>query len=580
MRLLNVVGAVAAVLFIWCGAAAAQDSGPAAFKIEALNAGLTAPPKGLDRTTPQASLEAFLSATDRTDYRTAAHLLDLADVPVAEQPVTGADLANKLGLILHRKVSIDLGAIPDRPDGMETLGSSREPMVGEPRKSLSLGQLDLGRWPVTIRLNRVQVGEEAPVWVFSRQTVEHVDALFQKYGPTAVEKAMPDALRTDAFWGLLWWEVIAIPLILGITALIGYIFYRLFGMVERRVPYEGVEDVVRILKLPAILIILAAFVHVVVMKTFVFSAGADTTVSTLFWLLVLIALVVGVSRVLDTIIDRTSNRYLSRIDKPENTRARMWYTNLSAAKRIGVIAVVVIGLAVALSSLKIFSSFGLSLLVSAGLATAVFGLAAQTVLGNIFASLQLAIAQPIRIGDAILYEGQWAYVEKIKYTYVQLRTWDQKRFIVPVKNFISTTFENWTMEDPQMIKPVELKLDHRVDVELMRRAFRDMAAEDEGFVDGADPKVQMIGQDEDGVMLRFYCTAADPSTAWDLHCRIRERLMALLRTLDEPSGLPRTRIAYVANTIGEDTAGPRTDTGTPDPDTGEAGEHTVAEAAR
>ncbi len=512
MRFHGVLRVAVAALFLWTGAAFAQDGGPDVFKVESLNPGLPAPPEGLDRSTPQATLEAFLSAVGRTDYKTAAYLLDLGDVPEAEQASRGPQLAEDLSMVIERKIPLDLGDIPDRPDGMETMGTSREPMVGQPRKSISLGQLDLARWPVSIRLNRVQVGEESPVWVFSRQSVEHIEPLFMRYGPTPLEKALPDSLRTDAFWSLMWWEVIAIPMIFAATILLGYVFYRMFNIVEKRVPYEPVEDVVRILKLPAILIIIAAFVHVVVMKTFVFSSGADTSISTVFWLLVLVAIVVAAARVMDTIIDHTSDRYLERIDKPENTRARMWYTNLSAAKRIGVILVLVIGTAVALSSLDVFSSFGLSLLVSAGVATAVFGLAAQTVLGNIFASLQLAIAQPIRIGDAVLYDGQWAYVEKIKYTYVQLRTWDQKRFIVPVKNFISNSFENWTMEDPEMIKTVELKLDHRVDVELLRRAFRDMAAEDEDFVDDADPKVQVIGQDEDGITLRFYCTAADPSS--------------------------------------------------------------------
>ncbi|WMS42069.1 mechanosensitive ion channel [Acuticoccus sp. MNP-M23] len=581
MRWTRILAALVASVCLWGGGALAQGSGPDVFKVDALNAGLPAPPQGLDRTTPQSTLEAFLRANGRTDYRTAAYLLDLADIPDAEQAARGPELARKLGLVIERKIPLDLAAIPDRPDGMETMGTSREPMVGEPRKSISLGQLDLERWPVSVRINRVQAGDDAsPVWVFSRQSVEHIDALFKRYGPTPLEKAMPGALRTDAFWGLMWWEVIAIPLIFAATVLIGYIFYRLFGIVERRVPFGPVEDVVRLLKLPIILIILAAFVQVVVMKTFVFSAGADTSVSTVFWLLILVALVVGVSRVMDAIIDNTSDRYLERIDKPENTRARMWYTNLSAAKRIGIIIVLVVGVAIAFSSLRLFSSFGLSLLVSAGVATAVLGLAAQTVLGNIFASLQLAIAQPIRIGDSVLYDGQWAHVEKINYTFVQLRTWDQKRFIVPVKNFISNAFENWTMEEPEMIKPVELKLDHRVDVEFLRREFRKMAEEDEDFVDHADPKVQVISQDEDGIMLRFYCTAADPSTAWDLHCRIRERLMAVVRTLDEPSGLPRTRIAYVSNTVDSDAAGPRTDTGKPNPDTGEPGEKTVEQAAQ
>ncbi|MEM7695893.1 MAG: mechanosensitive ion channel domain-containing protein [Pseudomonadota bacterium] len=554
-----------ALFVVASGMAAAAADGPTAFPIERLNAGLPPAPEALDRSTPQATLEAFL----RGSGPTRAHLLDLAAVPEGEQAARGAALADQLATIVNRKLRLDLAGIPDRPDGMDAVGSSREPMVGVPRKSLSLGQLDLADWPVSVRLNRVVVGEGAPVWVFSRQTVEHIPALYARYGPTPLEEALPAPLRTEAFAGLLWWEVIAVPLIAIVAILLGVALYRVISVAAQRMPTAGLQKAVKTIRLPSILIVLAVLLNTVVTNTFVFSAGVAASLSTVFWLLVLVALVAGASRVLDVAIDQTSNRYLDTIDDPQNTDARKWYTNLSAAKRLGVMAVLVLGLAAALSSLNVFSTFGLSLLVSAGVATAVFGFAAQAILGNIFASLQLAIAKPIRIGDAIYYDDHWAYVERINYTFVQLRTWDQKRYIVPVKNFVSNAFENWTKADPQMIMPVALKLDHTVDVALLRQTFQEFAAEDPDWSEGADPKVLVIGQDEDGITVRFYCTADNPTAAWNLHCRVRERMVARLRELDEPSGWPRTRLARVADTTDRDVGAPRTDTGAINETTGE-----------
>jgi small-conductance mechanosensitive channel len=274
----------------------------------------------------------------------------------------------------------------------------------------------------------------------------------------------------------------------------------------------------------------------------------------------------------------TSNRALDSIDDPRNTNARQWYTNLSALKRVGVIAVIVAGLAWALASLELFSSFGLSLLVAAGVATAVFGFAAQTVLGNIVASLQLALAKPIRIGDAVLYDDHWAYVERINYTFVQLRTWDMKRYVVPVRNFVSEAFENWTKEDPELIVPVLLKLDHRTDVEAMRRAFHDMAPRDPDWSENAAPKVEVVGHDEHGVNVRFYCTANNPTAAWNLHCRMRERLLAFLRRQDEPSDWPRLRLARVGDTTGEDVSAPAAYEDGFDEDTGEPKARPLSEA--
>ena len=70
-----------------------------------------------------------------------------------------------------------------------------------------------------IRIARVQAPGGEPVWVFSRQTVANVPALYEAYGPTRFEKALPPLLREQAFWTLAWWEVIALPLILLAGAL-------------------------------------------------------------------------------------------------------------------------------------------------------------------------------------------------------------------------------------------------------------------------------------------------------------------------------------------------------------------------
>lgn len=526
----------------------AQDAGPTAFKVDTLNAGLPAPPQRLDRSTPRATIEAFLSATGRGDYDRAAHLLDLDSVPAGAQTAAGPRLAEELAFVIRRKIPVDIAALPDRPDGMQTQGTERQPMVGVARKSLRLGILDLPQWPVTIRLNRVQVGEADPVWVFSRQSVEHIAELYGVYGPTALERALPPALLEETFWGIMWWELIALPLILLVAAGAAWLLWTLMTRIAERMPLAGVRATIERGRLPAALLAIGIILQVMVSTLFEFSARTDTTLSVIFWVLIVSAIVFGVSRTLDTIIDFTSNRYLATIDAPENTSARRWYTNLSAIKRLGVMFVVVVGVATALSSLRVFSSFGLSLLVSAGLATAVFGLAAQAVMGNIFASLQLALAKPIRIGDAVYYDGHWAYVERINYTYVQLRTWDLKRFIVPVKHFISNPFENWTMAEPKMIQPILLKLDHRTDVEALRQTFAEMAVQDPDWSQGEEPTVQVIDHDEDCMSVRFYCTADNPTSAWDLHCRLREKLLAHLREQAEPAALPRTRLAVVANT--------------------------------
>lgn len=85
---------------------------------------------------------------------------------------------------------------------------------------------------------------------------------------------------------------------------------------------------------------------------------------------------------------------------------------------------------------------------SAGLVSVVVGIAAQATLGNVFAGLQLAFSDSIRMGDIVIWEEEFTTVEEITLTYVVLKVWDGRRLIVPSKEMTSKTFENWTRRAP------------------------------------------------------------------------------------------------------------------------------------
>ncbi|WP_247677002.1 MULTISPECIES: mechanosensitive ion channel domain-containing protein [unclassified Leisingera] len=134
-------------------------------------------------------------------------------------------------------------------------------------------------------------------------------------------------------------------------------------------------------------------------------------------------------------------------------------TRLAAARRAFVVAAVLIGGGVFLSQSNIFRNLGFTILGTAGTLTLILilGFAARRVLGKIIASLQIALNQSAKIGDRIVYNDYLCHVERINFTYVQLRDWDGIRLIVLVEEFISTPFENWTMKEPKMLRIIKLK---------------------------------------------------------------------------------------------------------------------------
>ena len=98
----------------------------------------------------------------------------------------------------------------------------------------------------------------------------------------------------------------------------------------------------------------------------------------------------------------------------------------------------------------------------------IVGLAAQTTLGNLFAGMQIAFTDAIRIDDIVVVEEQWGKVEEITLTYVAVRVWDGTSVILPCTYFTTTPFRNWTHRGAEVTGTVELAVDWSAPLDDMR----------------------------------------------------------------------------------------------------------------
>ena len=125
-----------------------------------------------------------------------------------------------------------------------------------------------------------------------------------------------------------------------------------------------------------------------------------------------------------------------------------------------MVVVLLAGASMALMTFPGARQVGASLLASAGVVGIVAGIAARPVFSNLIAGLQIALAQPIRLDDVLIVEGEWGRVEEITGTYVVLKLWDERRLIVPLQWFIEHPFQNWTRTSAQIHQSVFLFLDY------------------------------------------------------------------------------------------------------------------------
>ena len=121
-----------------------------------------------------------------------------------------------------------------------------------------------------------------------------------------------------------------------------------------------------------------------------------------------------------------ANLYLQRfrIDVDDNLLARKHLTQVRVLLRVLDTVIVLITLGFALMTFDSVRQYGVSLFASAGVAGVVFGLAAQPVLSNLIAGVQLALTQPIRLEDAVTVQNEYGWIEEINATYVVIRLWD------------------------------------------------------------------------------------------------------------------------------------------------------------
>ncbi|MGR3321646.1 MAG: mechanosensitive ion channel family protein [Pseudooceanicola sp.] len=505
-------------------AQAQSDDSPAAYEVEALNQGLGPAPGWVERETPQGAVESFLEAAAREDWAAAAHMLHLADIETAEQAEAGPDYARRFFHVLDRKVIIDWSELSDRPDALDARQSSEAAMAGEPRKSLRLWLLDLGDRVVPVRLNRVRAEGRDPVWVLSRQTVANIPALYDRYGPSRLEQSLPDILLEKAFWRLHWWEVIALPLVIGLVLGVGWFTYWLCSRPKKGTWAAALS---RSIRGPAILLLMTLTLSQLT-RLFVFSGRIDTVLSPLVAIGFVAAIIWAIVNVTDAILDRLVNfegDELSQIGAKEE-RDRRAATKLAAGRRLLVVLGTLVGAGFVLREADVLRSLGFSLVASAGALTLILAYAARNVLSNIMSSIQISMNQSARIGDRVLYKGYLTSVERINFTYVQLRVWTGERLIVPVTEFVSEDFENWTIKEPFMMREVRLKFEHGVDVDRLRRIYERSLDEIGDPSERKDARsVYVTDQDVFGTEVLFVVPCEDPNRAWAFACEMREVLL-------------------------------------------------------
>lgn len=540
----------------------AQQYNEAYYELERLNEGLpmVVPPPNLQ--TPQSTLEHFMAASEADDFVRAAAALNLNLIPLEEQAAQGPQRARQLHYLLVRKSLLNWAALPDRPDGqLEPSPGGDAPLAGKPRRSINLGSITLDGRDFEMRLQRVQVDDAAPIWVVSPQTVDNLPALYARFGPTTLDRTMPDWAKVELPGGMPLWEWLILSLVALVGILVGWGVRNLVArgsvgeinavrwitgkLLKRDLQLKDniwLQGISTIISGPLAVVCGLITFYVLAQALISLSGTFASLFDTVVVILIIIAITWLCMRIIKFFTDYVGKQFTDDLGSDDQAQARRALTYISVGRRVLVFIALLLGIGFALSQFRGFEAFGMSLLASAGVISVIVGIAAQGVLANIMAGVQVALTQPVRIGDNVYFEDQWGYIEAITYTYITIQTWDLRRVIVPLQYFIAHPVQNWSKRSSHLIKPIYLYVDYHTDVERIRQTFAKMLKDDEDWDEQTEPTVQVTGMSDETLEVRALCSAKDPSTAWTLHCRLREQLVNYVRDLEEGHFLPRQRL--------------------------------------
>jgi hypothetical protein len=278
--------------------------------------------------------------------------------------------------------------------------------------------------------------------------------------------------------------------------------------------------------------------------------------------LVLIGACAGlVVRAATVVVESSYSRYASGSQNP--ARLRRVRTQITLIQRVVGAIVVVVAIASMLLTFPAMRAAGTSLLASAGVLGIVAGIAAQSMLGNLFAGLQIAFGDMVRIGDTVVIDTEWGTVEEITLTYLVVRTWDERRITMPVSYFTSKPFENWSRDDPRMTGTAFFYLDHAAPIALMRERLHGILVETETW-DRRGWALEVTNTTASTIEVRALVTAADASEVWKLRCLVREELIEWL-SREHSYAFPRINTAPAAAPPAPDKVSPQLTPGVPVP---------------
>ena len=252
---------------------------------------------------------------------------------------------------------------------------------------------------------------------------------------------------------------------------------------------------------------------------------------------VVTALFVVVVAVVTVLAARLASWLLRRvIEQQKRTGGTGNAAVLAFFRYIAIAAVYFAGFAVVVSAIPALSAAMNKLLAAGGVLAVVGGIASQEALGSMVSGMMILVFKPFVIGDVVRYiDGDISgVVEEITLHHTTIRTWENKRIIVPNGKMNSAIIENADYGDSRVCVFLKLGVTYESDLALAKQLLCEAIVQHPSHLDVRTPEQVAAGAPEaqvvvlefaeSAVVLRAALWAKDNGTAFGLKCDVLEQV--------------------------------------------------------
>jgi MscS family membrane protein len=370
------------------------------------------PPKDpLGRGTPRDTVVGFMSAAQKENNDLAPLYLN-----TGLRPQAAVDLAHKLYVVLDRRLPARLTELSDRPEG-----SLANPL--KPDQDV-VGTISTASGPLDIVVERVSRDRSAPIWLFSRKTLDAIPDVYDEINLVPVDRYLPGFLTKPRLGGIRVFDwlmlAVAIPLFYTLMGLLSRVLAPAIALWHRR---HGAPEEPAIDRLPGSIRLLLVPIAIHWFMVTVEVPFAERQ----FWTVIQTLLAIAAIGWLLLQLNAAGERYVHR--RLRSTRMGEFGSLLRLGRRIADAVVVSAGVLIALRYLGADPTAALTGLGIGGIAVA---LAAQKTLENVIGGLSIIFDKAVQVGDFLKVGKTMGTVDYIGLRSTRIRTLD--RTIVSVPN--------------------------------------------------------------------------------------------------------------------------------------------------